>query len=218
MPRAYHRVRVSLAHAASIALLVSACTAPDGKRDRTGTPGPAGAGSTSSAQSTPQTSADPVAALRRPWARPPLAAGQKCPVTTEVSRPDPAIGSLWGTGPARPAGFTEGAVLDYMPPGRRADWQDKTWGGQKVLWAIDPAQRGPVLVRGRQLDGAGELAFEDPPIRELVLTDSRQGGLGGGWLDYPSHTRLRAPGCYAYQIDTADGSWTVVFIARVSNA
>lgn len=69
------------------------------------------------------------------------------------------------------------------------------------------------MIRGRRLDGPGELAFEDPALPELVLNTGTYEGQPGGWQDYPSYTRVRVPGCYAYQIDTANGTWTVVFIA-----
>lgn len=35
-----------------------------------------------------------------------------------------------------------------------------------------------------------------------------------GWRDYPSHTRLQAPGCYAYQVDTRAGTTVIVFLAK----
>ncbi|GIJ72593.1 hypothetical protein Voc01_075100 [Virgisporangium ochraceum] len=158
--------------------------------------------------------ADAFAALRRPWAHPPVAAGATCPVATEVQRPDPGLGPLLGTGPARPAGVGTGAVLHYESPTRGGTWTDRTWGGQKVLWAVDPATTGPVLVRGRQLDGQGGLAFEDPAQPELRLNTGSYEGQTGGWRDYPSFTRVKAPGCYAYQVDTGAGTWSIVFTAR----
>jgi hypothetical protein len=105
-------------------------------------------------------------------------------------------------------------VLEYLAPVEGSDWIDQAWGGQKVLWAVDPAWRGPVLVRGRRLDAPGGLAFEDPAQPELLLnTDSYQ-GRASGWKDNPSFTRVRAPGCYAYQVDTARGTWSIIFTAR----
>ncbi|MCO1597604.1 hypothetical protein M8C17_20850 [Micromonospora sp. RHAY321] len=71
-----------------------------------------------------------------------------------------------------------------------------------------------VLIRGKRLDGPDELAFEDPAIPELRIDADKYQGLSGGWKDYPSFTRLRAPGCYVYQIDTAQGTSTIVFTAR----
>ena len=158
-------------------------------------------------------SSDAVAQLRRPWAAPTIPAGAACPVSTEVQQPDPGLGPLLGTGPARPAGVGAGAVLNYESPALGGNWVDRTWGGQKVLWAVDPAEVGPVLVRGRRLDGPGALAFEDPPQPELRLNTGSYEGQSGGWRDYPSFTRLRTPGCYAYQIDTSAGTWSIVFTA-----
>lgn len=135
-------------------------------------------------------------------------------MTTVWTQPDPGLARMLGSAPARPVGLAEGAVLDYRTPAEGTDWTDRTWGGEKVLWAVDPAAVGPVLIRGRQLDGPGELAFEDPAQPELVLNTDGYQGQPGGWKDYPSYTRVRVPGCYAYQIDTNAGTWTVVFLAR----
>lgn len=135
-------------------------------------------------------------------------------MSLEVQQPDPGLGPLWGTGPARPAGLAAGAVLDYESPADSGNWIDRSWGGQKILWAVDPTVTGVVLVRGRRLDGFGELAFEDPPQADLVLNARGYEGQPGGWRDSPGFTRVRAPGCYAYQVDTATGTWSIVFIAR----
>jgi hypothetical protein len=166
--------------------------------------------------SSPTASADldPSAALRRPWAQATIPAGGTCPVTAAVTRPDPDLGSLLGDGPARPAGLGADAVLRYFSPAEQSDWMDQSWGGQKVLWAVDPGYSGPVLVRGRRLDAPGELAFEDPAQPELLLNTEPYEGRPGGWKDIPSFTRLRAPGCYAYQIDTDRGTWSIIFTAR----
>jgi hypothetical protein len=130
-----------------------------------------------------------------------------------VQQPDPGLGPLWGTGPARPAGLATGAVLDYESPADGA-WVDRSWGGQKILWAVDPATTGAVLVRGRRLDGPGDLAFEDPPRAELVLNVGAYEGQPGGWRDSPGFTRVRSPGCHVYQVDTDAGTWSIVFVAR----
>lgn len=186
------------------ALLVEGCSEPDAKKLP---PSP-------SAASTESADPEPQAALRRPWAEVRLPPGGTCPVTTAVSQPDPGLGPLLGEGPARPTGLARGAVLNYLSPVERSDWMDQTWGGQKVLWAVDPAWGGPVLVRGRRLDAPGELAFEDPAQPELLLNTSSYQGRAGGWKDNPSFTRVRAPGCYAYQVDTASGTWSIIFTAR----
>lgn len=209
-PTAHHRSRRLLPLV--VVLLAGACTAtgsdPEPRVERS-TPESLRASASASGASSVQ-----LAALRRPWAQPQVPVGTACPVTTVSSRPDPELGLLLGSGPGRPSGLDEGAVFNYLSPKERPDWTDKTWGGQKVLWAVDPAQTGPVLVRGRRLDGPGALAFDDPAVAELVLNIDDDEGRGGGWKDYPSYTRVRVPGCYAYQVDTAEGTWTIVFTAR----
>ncbi len=117
-------------------------------------------------------------------------------MTRDRAQPGPRLADLWGDGPARPAGLGPRAVLEYLAT---ATWKDETWGGAKVLWAVDPAVTGLVLIRGKRLDAPGEVAFEDPPIPELRIDVDRYQGLSGGWKDYPSYTRLRAPGCYLYR-------------------
>lgn len=157
--------------------------------------------------------ANEIANLRsRPLAIPTMSDGSGCPVTTSMHRPDPDLGPILGTGPAGPVGLLPGPVLRFVGPGEHTDWVDAAWGGQKVLWAVNPRLTTPVLVRGRQLDGPHEVRFNDPAAPELVL-DPRE-GQGSGWRDYPAHTRLQAPGCYAYQVDSAQGTSVIVFRAK----
>lgn len=68
-------------------------------------------------------------------------------------------------------------------------------------------------VRGQRLDGPHEVRFDDPAIVELILEPGLD-ALPGGWRDYPSFTRLQAPGCYAYQVDTETDSTVIVFRAE----
>lgn len=157
------------------------------------------------------TEADPVAALRRPLDLPSLPLGGGCPVTRGMQEPDPALGPILGDGQVGPVGIPSG-VLAYQAPGPDTVWAGQSWGGQKVLWAVDDALDGPVLIRGHQLDGPLEVRFENAALPELV-SEPGYGGVPGGWRDYPSYTRLRAPGCYAYQVDTATGSTIIVFRA-----
>lgn len=88
------------------------------------------------------------------------------------------------------------------------------WGFSKVLWVSSPDYDGPALIRGYQIDGTNELRFErgaDPPA-ELRLPEEG-GSAPAGWRNWPSHTRVRAPGCYAYQIDGLDFTEVIVFQA-----
>jgi hypothetical protein len=78
-----------------------------------------------------------------------------------------------------------------------------------------PRYRGPVLIRGRQLDGAHLLRFGLAFVPSTELRIARWGSSAGapGWGFRASSTRLRAPGCYGYQIDGRTFSRVIVFQA-----
>ena len=96
---------------------------------------------------------------------------------------------------------------------------NQSWGGGKVLWFINPVYQGFILVRGRQLDGPHEIRFDGGPERQPLtsrfMIDTTEGGTP--WPNFPSHTRLQAPGCYAYQVDGRGFSDVIVFRAVVQN-
>jgi hypothetical protein len=100
-------------------------------------------------------------------------------------------------------------TLDLAPA---VNFQSKAWGGQKVYWFVLPSYAGPVLIRGGRLDAKGDVRFElgDVPPKELLLP-AYKGAHGRG-----SFTRLKGPGCYAYQIDGTSFSTIVVFRATTS--
>lgn len=181
----------------------------------TGTPAASTTGGDASVHATSSTGIPGVgvAELRRPLALPSVGAGQAYPVTLARHQPDPNLGVIQGTGPGGPAGISTNGILAFVGPASATAWTDKSWGGQKVLWAVDGSLSGPVLVRGRQLDGKHEVWFNDPAVGELVL-EPKSPAAPGGWRDYPSDTRLRAPGCYAYQVDTEAGTTVIAFRAE----
>jgi hypothetical protein len=108
-----------------------------------------------------------------------------------------------------PAAFGTQAVAHYA--GAR---EEGGWYYVKVLWVADPRYAGPALIRGRQIDGSDELRFEwgSEPAAELWFTELN-GTTDDGWRDQPSYTRVRAPGCYAYQVDGLDFTEVIVFEA-----
>lgn len=170
-------------------------------------------GSPTATQSQPSSPSSSLAGLHRPLRLPTIRPGQPCPVTLSRHQPDPALGIVQGTGPAGPVGLSARGVLQYVGPAQATAFTDKSWGGQKVLWAADSAVNGAVLVRGRELDGPRGLRFSDPAVSELVLAPKTP-ITPGGWRDYPSYTRVQAPGCYAYQVDAPSGSTVIVFRAE----
>jgi hypothetical protein len=152
---------------------------------------------------------------RRALAIQAIAPGTSCPVsvrTGTLARMGLGVFPAWGPGPAYPAFDPPHAeiaqVFEFGPQPEYADW-----GIEKVMWAVDPRYVGPVLVRGRQLDGANELRFENGSpgfTREQTLHPAAELRLVGGYV-HPAVTRARSAGCYGYQIDGVGFSRTIVF-------
>lgn len=158
--------------------------------------------------------------LNRPLHLPRLAPGAPCP----VSGVDPTISfvSRFGTG----GGLGSGPAFPILPTGvlqlaPAANFNSKSWAGQKVLWLVMPSYRGPVLIRGARLDGNSLVRFQNgniPPTQLTIPVYTRGGQPSGltppaGTRYLPSYTRLLGPGCYAYQIDGTTFSRVIVFRA-----
>lgn len=154
--------------------------------------------------------------LHRPLHLPRLAPGATCP----VSNVDPSIdwpsinifgGSGIGRGPVYPATGPR-SQLTVRPAAQYAG----PWLSTKLFWYVRPSYRGPVLIRGRQLDGNHRLGFNG---RELPRWEMHiRVGQTVGWTGQPSYSRgvpsnIRAliPGCYGVQIDGTHFSRVVVF-------
>ena len=127
---------------------------------------------------------------------------------------------LWGQGPAYPVLSEDQGrpVLNFRwPPALE---MGPEWSGSKVLWFVDPRYGGRILVRGRQLDGDNELRFQDgrPAFTEAErLNPSHALRIEEGSRDQPAATRVRAAGCYAYQVDGRMFSYHIVFEARATS-
>jgi hypothetical protein len=117
-----------------------------------------------------------------------------CP-TSPARRVFPAFGPAQGSGPAYEAATYDQApspaVLLYVDAAHFGGGgsANQGWGGQKVLWFVDPRYQGYVLVRGHQIDGPHGMRFQ---------------------------TRLQAPGCYAYRVDGTTFSDEIIFQAMPS--
>jgi hypothetical protein len=92
------------------------------------------------------------------------------------------------------------------------------WAGARVTWIAPPTYTGPVLIRARRTDGAGAVGFGEGhvPFDELQMLGSGQQAPppppgGRSWLSF---TRVRGPGCYAYQVDGTTFSRVIAFRAR----
>lgn len=89
----------------------------------------------------------------------------------------------------------------------------------KTLWAISPAYDGPVLLRGRRVDGNGRLFFvivgagkpkTELRIPAIPITSRHE----LPWAFIASLTGIPGPGCYAFQIDGLHFSDVVTFRAQ----
>ena len=151
--------------------------------------------------------------LQRPLRIPSIAPGTPCPTAARDPRGDLTRigfrGVAWGRGPAYPVGLGSEShpLLGYLDPIPEAStWFGSTWFGNKILWVVDASYDGPVLVRGRQLDGPNEIRFNEGLLPELRLA---------AWpAHHPSATRVRASGCYAYQVDGLGFSHLMAFEAK----
>ncbi len=152
---------------------------------------------------------------QRPLHFPSIAVGATCP-TTPLKKVTSSFGIAQGEGPAYATIGQEKleaqAVLYYIDAKRFGNGvsENQGWGGQKVLWFVDPHYQGLVLIRGHQIDGTHEIRFDQGLESQLVL-DTTTGG--GPWPNRTSYTRLQAPGCYAYQVDGSNFSYIIVFRA-----
>lgn len=150
-----------------------------------------------------------------------LGAGEGC-ITARLRRLSRAFGPGLGDGPVYPVGFPRSGVLRFpYPPPEKSLFAGSGWGGQKVLWVSDPKYEGPILIRGEQMDGSNQVRFGQGSaviLQELAFPAHSADNWEGGWRNFPSYTRLRAPGCYAYQVDGADFTDVIVFEAAIQGS
>ncbi len=160
---------------------------------------------------------DAYQSLRRPLKLPTLSTGAACPKTpSKAVNPDSGLFAAGG-GPVYPAGL--GVFSGTLTRAGAVD----TMQGTRLDWFVDPGYTGPVLVRGRQVDGARDAQFApanpaSPSVgranAELQLTGNGDVASPSGWRRWNMYLETTAPGCYAFQIDGTSFS-NVVVIAVV---
>ncbi len=153
------------------------------------------------------------AALHRPLQLTTLKAGARCPVTH--SHP---------IDHGRFSGVGSGPVYPLLPSRFESDGRHTAWIASKTLWTW-PApllKHGiHVLVRGRRLDRAGVMRFQlgpdwGSPLRsELRIDTSQPVGSFSDTTWGATVTMLfgRTHGCYGLQLDTRQGTSTIVVAA-----
>ncbi len=148
------------------------------------------------------------ASLLRPLRLPQVAPGQVCPTTADhhVSTKDFA-GLALGTGPVQPLIAATAIVVP----------REDGWYEAKTLWFTLPGYVGAVLVRGARIDGQGPVGFgEQPLIGHLIIPPGPTINEGSdGYRQAPGGTFVRAPGCYAWQVDGIDFSYELIFKAML---
>jgi len=148
---------------------------------------------------------------RRPLQLPSVPSGEACPIT-------PAIDVVSFVGGAIGTGLV---FLDF--DGRWAADHSResgpvflSFGGGRAIWVADSSELGPILIRGRRIDGPGELRFGTDTTSELRLpihAFAHSAGQPPAWRMFISpDTALHpsVPGCYAVQVDTLLYTWYIV--------
>jgi hypothetical protein len=157
----------------------------------------------SSTTATPSAEDEWAALEARPLHLPSLEAGAACPVSDQT-----ALGVSEVTG--------QGPIFAVGGPRWLRGKEEGGWYFVKVLWLSRIEYNDPALIRGHRLDGPEEIRFNDGarPDPELRFPAGSTGAWGAGYPDtrqLPSYSRFEAPGCYAWQVDGLDFSYTIVF-------
>jgi hypothetical protein len=163
---------------------------------------------------------DPWKALHRPLHLPKVAAGAACPVSHVDRRVDWQRAHIFGG-----QGIGRGPVYPGLPSAffmaERDTQYGGPWFGSKVFWYVRPSYRGPVLIRGRRLDGRQRMGFNGAKVAnpELRIKRGETVGFDGppGSRGVPSGVRVLVPGCYGMQLDGTSFSRIVVVTVDVAN-
>lgn len=158
--------------------------------------------------------------LERPIRIPTIGLDTPCPTSAQDPRGDLSrIGvpgrPAWATGPAYPnfvSKETDRPVLEYAYPiPRTSVFYGSEWSGNKQPWYLDQAAySGPLLIRGRQLNGMNIVRFGQNflPERQIRIPAGSDRP-----NTFPSMTRVRHAGCYGFQVDGTSFSSIIVFQA-----
>lgn len=244
--RTRRRATVSVLSAAVVVALVAIGVPALTRGDGSGPNAPAASTGASAGQSPGQSTAPNAACAENPCTPAEVVAGIRKPLDLPTLAPGEAPGEACPVSAtqrfAAAAGFTE--AFDAVGPGPMyfaspsADVQmgrgqggaahGSRWLEQKVIWVVDRSYVGGLLLRGRRIDGPGELRFlhyldavgytggagDGKRHPELAYV---RGGLSSARSDsvssYPSGIFVDKPGCYAVQVDGVGFSETIVFRA-----
>ncbi|GAA3398339.1 hypothetical protein [Cryptosporangium minutisporangium] len=145
----------------------------------------------------------------RPLALPSVGTGEACPTATPRRGPSDDASVVLGDGPLHPVAhyFRNGATLELRPDDRQPDGSYV----KKVRW-VGVGYEGPVVLRADRIDGPGTASARFS-YRGTPGPDGFSAELPARDNDLPATTTVSGPGCYAYQVDGASFSETIVFRA-----
>jgi hypothetical protein len=84
----------------------------------------------------------------------------------------------------------------------------------KTLWFARPRYQGPILIRGRQLDGPHKPSFgEEGSLLDPMLSAGPTINGEHGFREWPGATWVPRAGCYAWQVDGTNFSDVIIFRA-----
>jgi hypothetical protein len=149
----------------------------------------------------------------RPLELPLLEPDEDCP-RSEVGDAIEGVAQTYGEGPVYATLGTWDATISLAETGGPGPGD---WYYVKVLWSVEGDYDGVVVVRGRQLDGAGAILFapdEHEPSGQHLTALAFPAGTGTNARHFPTAVLLYQTGCYAFQIDGPDFTDVIVFEAR----
>jgi hypothetical protein len=165
-----------------------------------------------------------LGAITRPL-RLPSASPTSCPVSPTRRLPAGAGFTRAFVARGRPPFYVAGSAPLSLAPARRTG-DGQRWRDQKVIWVVDGSYAGPLLVRGGRIDRPGPLrllryigahgytggAGDDRPAASLLYDWSGPDATpDGSTSSFPSGIYVKAPGCYAVQVDGVGFSEHLVF-------
>jgi hypothetical protein len=110
-----------------------------------------------------------------------------------------------------PTGAAPGPITPKLSASLRVGpFIGSKWDGAEVTWAAPAGFSGPILIRGRQLRGTGAIGFGEGHVPYDELQIYAAPGNAHSW---PTFVRVRGPGCYAFNVDTAHKTEAFVFDA-----
>ncbi len=160
-----------------------------------------------------------LALEQRPLQLPVLEPGDAC-AETPIRSVKGYLYEVMGEGPVYSLPYLTSMSINWS-----ALYAHDGWYWNKVVWTRDPQYTGPIVIRGRQLNGPESLRFQrmgdGRPAPELAhsslhfpayTTGNRLDTQGSGWWEELfTWVVVRAPGCYGVQIDGVGFSTVIVF-------